>query len=57
MTVILRQFDGVVLDDLEASIVSDEIGYELSSEFVIDVREFEDGVDDLRRSGASAGAS
>ena len=53
MTIILEQFDGVVAD-LETAIVSDEIGYEQAREFVVDVGKFEDGVDDFRRSGASA---
>jgi hypothetical protein len=46
-----------LFDDLEATIVADEIGYEESREFVIDVREFENCVNDLRRSRASAGTS
>ncbi len=28
MAIVRKQFDGVVVDDLEAAIVSDEIGYE-----------------------------
>jgi hypothetical protein len=57
LSVVSEQFDRVVLDDLEAAIVANEIGDEKSREFVVDVREFENGVYDLRRSRASAGAS
>src|SRR5687768_14755701 len=56
MTVVFEQFDRVVFDDFEAPIVSDEIGYEQSGEFVVNVRKLENGIDDLRRSGASAGS-
>jgi hypothetical protein len=37
LTVVLLQFDGIVLDDLEAPIVSDEIRYEKSGKFIVDV--------------------
>jgi hypothetical protein len=42
----------VVIDDFEPPIISDEIGNKKSSEFIVDVREFEDSIDDFRSSGA-----
>src|SRR5205085_9513201 len=46
MTVVYQQFDRVV-DDFEASVFADEIGHEQTCKLVIDVRKFEDGVDNL----------
>ena len=54
MTIVLEQFDGVIAD-LEAAIVSHEVGDEQSGEFIVDVRELENCVDDFSRSSASAG--
>ncbi len=42
--------------DFETAIVTDEIGNQQARKFVVDVRQFEDGVDDFGRGSASAGA-
>ena len=54
MPPVFLELDGIVLDKLEAPIVLDEIGHEQTRKIVVDVRKFEDSVDDCRRRSASA---
>jgi hypothetical protein len=54
MAIIRKQFDRVVFDEFEAPIVSNQIGNQQTGEFVVDMRQFEDGVDNLGSSSAAA---